>query len=45
MKTIPVPQIICMWGPLEDVQEQVSQTYMAQGQVVSVNKGTQFMWG
>ena len=45
MTTIPVPQSTCMWGPLEDVQKQGSQTYMAQGQAVSVHKGTQLMWG
>ena len=45
MKTIHVPQSICMWRPLKDVQEQGSQTDMAQGQAASVHKGTQLMWG
>ena len=45
MKTIPVPQSICMWGHLEDVQEQGSQIYTVQGQAVNVHKGTQLMWG
>ena len=45
MTTIPIPQSICMWGPLGYVQEQGSQIYMAQGQAVGVHKGTLLMLG